>query len=370
MASVVNRLIKAQLDFAYDGATPLMLAAEQDPTTVRLLVEKGASLSKQDSHGRNAFYRACRASQEEAALILLEAGSDFNTMDKDGFSGIHLSCSKDLLQVTRRLVEKGADLNAKAQNTDSTMTSPGDTCLMLAASGRCRGAQAETRIKLVRYILEQGVPVDDKNENGQTPIFQAYGKVLEPLLEAGADINLRDDWDETALESHLGRSSGGDVGSVVALIEWGSHIPRGIADTYLALTLEDGPEDVEGVAPQPSYLKSVFSCAERLIPPHRRTLWYAMTSSQVVDRVFKPSETGQKPQRKQGYPPLPSVVSAEAAAEGKARRLARLKNDAWRRRRHLCMDRALWRKPAAATEMSAGEGSGTAGGPTVGGKAK
>jgi predicted transcriptional regulator len=49
--------------------------------------------------------------------------------------------------------------------------------------------------------------------------------------------------------------------------------------------------------------------------------------------------------------PLPDEAAVpEDLEKHREVRLSSLRADAWRRRRHLCIDRALWRKPAAATE--------------------
>jgi hypothetical protein len=80
------------------------------------------------------------------------------------------------------------------------------------------------------------------------------------------------------------------------------------------------------------------------IPARRRTLRWALTS-ESVERALPvlTTSTSAKDSKE---------VSSKEIDEMRKTRLSLLREDAWKRRRHLCLDRALWRKPATAYDSS------------------
>lgn len=85
-------------------------------------------------------------------------------------------------------VEAGADLNLE----DSHQTS----ALMAAVNSG--------KVEVVKFLLDKGVAVNAKRTNdGWTPLmlatFFGFDKVVNLLLDAGADVNLKNNYGETAL---------------------------------------------------------------------------------------------------------------------------------------------------------------------------
>ena len=64
----------------------------------------------------------------------------------------------------------------------------------------------------VRQLLDEGAPVDEKDENGRTALMQAslggYTEVVQLLLGKGAAVDGKDKWGDTALmyASNFGRT--------------------------------------------------------------------------------------------------------------------------------------------------------------------
>jgi ankyrin repeat protein len=57
--------------------------------------------------------------------------------------------------------------------------------------------------EVVRFLLERGVPVDEKDSSGNTALmgacFKGYTEVAETLIDAGADVNARNGMGGTCL---------------------------------------------------------------------------------------------------------------------------------------------------------------------------
>jgi ankyrin repeat protein len=87
----------------------------------------------------------------------------------------------------RRLIQEGVNVNVKGSN--------GNTPLHNAS---CRG-----HVDTVRYLLDSGANVNVKGWNGYTPLIDASWngalEVVGILLDNGASVNDENDYGETAL---------------------------------------------------------------------------------------------------------------------------------------------------------------------------
>ena len=135
-------------------------------------------------HGQEVIYRRpCPAMWEDPAVcqVLIDAGADIETKDEDGRSPLHWSCCSGALDVVKMLVKAGADVRVTCNF--------GNTCLMFAA---CYG-HTET----VRYLLRlKDVDVNHEAEDLSAlfcAVLQNHAGVVEVLIDAGADIEVKDE---------------------------------------------------------------------------------------------------------------------------------------------------------------------------------
>jgi len=110
----------------------------------------------------------------------------------------------------------------------------GDTAIM-KASRRCNGN------KVVAFLLENGANINDKDvrdEIDQTPLIVAADSgckdIVEMLLQAGANIEHRNDQGETAL---ISAAQNGHKEVVQILLDAGSNVNQENADGETALDL-------------------------------------------------------------------------------------------------------------------------------------
>jgi hypothetical protein len=98
------------------------------------------------------------------------------------------------------------------------------------------------------------------------------------------------------------------------------------------------------------FLEELFTSPSGVVCVQRRALLWALSSPSVAQMIA----TGE-------LPTILQVRTVEEAAACRTARLADLREDTWKRRRHLCLDRALWRKQASAVvaeEKRASSGAG------------
>ena len=108
--------------------------------------------------------------------ILLDAGVDVNLKDKDGVTALMIAGMRANTETVQALLDAGADVNAKANN--------GATALMMAGtpagSPRLLGWRSERfqsgedNTETVQALLDAGADVNAKDQDGVAPLM-IYG---------------------------------------------------------------------------------------------------------------------------------------------------------------------------------------------------
>ncbi|MEP7363216.1 MAG: ankyrin repeat domain-containing protein [Acidobacteriota bacterium] len=178
--------------------TPLIYAG-WNAAKVRMMLEKGGDAKAASKMGRTALHVAVvSVDGADAARMLLDKGADVNAADAQGDTPLTVASMNDSALV-RLLIERGAD--------PKMVNKVGGTALMNAG-----GASNVEAIKLllakganVNAALTHGgrVPRGEIALNHLTPLMLAtpYGTpaAVKALLDAGADVKLRDIRGMTAL---------------------------------------------------------------------------------------------------------------------------------------------------------------------------
>ena len=211
--------------------TPLHMACLYNrPQVVDLLLKKGADPNAIERISRRApAHDACTYGSTRCLELLIKANARLDVLDTDGNTPLHLAgldgaqmCAETLLrahldpnqpndsqetplmlaisrdhhqladylaersQLTRPVLETAAQ--AGYLSVLRRIVDPPPGLLQLAAGWG--------RLEVVQYLLEQGVPIDSRGENGQSAYLAAAGagrrELMELLLQHGADPNLVD----------------------------------------------------------------------------------------------------------------------------------------------------------------------------------
>lgn len=220
------------------GTALVVAAASGHEDLALFFLEHGADANVSDEHGLTPLhhavanglsalngvrydpvYRVAPANMRRLATALLAAGADPDAQiqrsqrlgpdgspfDMEGatpFLLAAISADVGLMQLFR---DNGASPGLAAKG--------GTTALMAAARAACTGACAfkggneandadiERAYRAVRVVVEMGIDVNAKNEDGQTAIhmaaFTGADPVVEYLAENGADVNVTDNYGET-----------------------------------------------------------------------------------------------------------------------------------------------------------------------------
>ena len=174
------------------GNTCLIFAANNGHTeTVRYLVGlKDVDVNHTAKNGWSALVCAVRQKHADVVQVLIDAGADIEARDKSSRTPLISSCEKGELPIVKMLVEAGAKVRA----TDKK----GGTCLIMAANF----GHTET----VRYLVglpDMDVVMSIKDKDGYTAVLVVadlgHADVMKVLIDAGADIETKDDMGRSPL---------------------------------------------------------------------------------------------------------------------------------------------------------------------------
>ena len=227
-----------QKKIAAGGMTLHQAVRKSDEAAVCALVDMGEdinAISEQETfEGLSPLAVACQTCDIPMVSLLLKLGANPSYKNSEGEQPIvALFGSQIMIHTPRnlvrdRLVEQLVELLAQyGFNPNSSLNDKGDCLLGLACSwGDGKGIGRESVIHMaVKQAISLGADVDQKNNIGQTPLmlsctgsFRMMEEVQMALLEAGADVTLRDIEGNTVLHYAACHSSAMDALAMTELI--------------------------------------------------------------------------------------------------------------------------------------------------------
>jgi len=233
---------------AGNGMTPLLIACQEGHVdAVQLLLDRGAEVDRANNDDETPLFMASRNGHVGAAQLLLENGAEVDQADKDGATPLFAACENGSVDAARLLLEKGAAVDRANKY--------GKTPLFAACFNG--------HVNAVRLMLDKGAEVDLANKQG-TPLEIAKRrrhdaviklleerlyplcvaaktgntKVIESLLNGGAEINQKTEKGKTSLWIAC---ENGDVNAVRLLLRKGAKIDRTNDDHSTPLDAQLGP---------------------------------------------------------------------------------------------------------------------------------
>ncbi len=113
--------VRVLLDYGADpdrenglGQVPLQVACgpESDFETVRVLVERGATVDAANAKGWTALAYAAKYGRMDTALYLLERGANPNGNSQAAYTPLHWAVNNGHKEMAELLIQRGADINA------------------------------------------------------------------------------------------------------------------------------------------------------------------------------------------------------------------------------------------------------------------
>ncbi|NXC44720.1 RN5A ribonuclease, partial [Penelope pileata] len=213
------------------GWTPLQSAVQAgDKDVVQILLDKGACPHARKDNGGTAFIEAAMVGDVEILKLLFDCGFNVNDHDDNGFTAFMEAAWYGKEEALRFLYSKGADVNLRraASEEKKKLNKGGRTALMDAcwrghfkvvktlikemgadlsicdnedrnalihALRYCEKRKNESAVSIGHFLLDRGVDVNCKDENGKTALILAVERQSMSLVEALLDkdeININD----------------------------------------------------------------------------------------------------------------------------------------------------------------------------------
>jgi len=170
------------------GATALYTAAERGHVSVaQRLIERGADVKLPGRSGISPISAAAYAGSDAIVEALLAHEADERVPDDTGKPPIVYAAARARLDIVRRLLARNIDINARY---------PHDLTLLMWASGADEKVGETEAIEVVKYLLDAGAHIDDRDARGRTALMIAAeggrAEIATVLLARGADPSLKD----------------------------------------------------------------------------------------------------------------------------------------------------------------------------------
>jgi serine/threonine-protein phosphatase 6 regulatory ankyrin repeat subunit B len=202
------------------GHSALMRAVLRNTAAAALqLLNAGAPIEYRDTQQRTALFYAAEHNAIAALDVLSRWQVDYRARDNSGNTALQVAALKGQADTVLWLLEHGVDLNAKNSAGDTALqiaANAGNTEVALLLAGKSNKAAQHNALfaalqggslPTVSALVETGLPVDTRNNEGATPLMMAaqysHAHLVEFLLQHNAAVGARDRFGNDALLSAL-----------------------------------------------------------------------------------------------------------------------------------------------------------------------
>ncbi len=188
----------------YISSVPLegvwLSAASYHPETLKVLMEAGASSDDQNDKDL-ALAGAARSGDVGSVRALIAYGADPNADLRRRISGpdnlLMAATESGNPAMVREILRYHPKLEMRDQGGRTALFFPGEEPF---AVERRSGHKAGARVECLRLLVEAGADVNARDNTGNTPLhYGLHIDVLEELLKLGADVNARNKEGETPI---------------------------------------------------------------------------------------------------------------------------------------------------------------------------
>lgn len=168
----------------------------------------------------NPLVQAATEDDLESVRQLIKEGADVNAKEEDKMTALHAAVENGNVEIVRELLQAGAKVNARAESRRTPLmmldndATPELVRVLITHGAKIDSSDDEKSTVLINaanfnassevlhMLIEYGAEIDSQNDDGRTALMEAAFaenfESVKAILEAGADINLRDKENKTA----------------------------------------------------------------------------------------------------------------------------------------------------------------------------
>ena len=213
--AVIRALLTHPIDLEHLGpyrATALLHAAQRGlPDMVAALLDAGANPRAVDDVRRGAMIFGAGSGNAQVMRLLLATGLKGDEADRYGDTALMAAAASGNPESVRLLLSKGARVNARNCRRQTALLSAadGDPGFCYGDSGRENPEVPEEVIQrdvVVRILLDAGADINARNWYGETALFSLEDEAVQELIRHRINLETRDPNGETALVSTVAAS--------------------------------------------------------------------------------------------------------------------------------------------------------------------
>lgn len=206
--TVVGDLLSYRIDPNRTGPfndTALMLAAARGlPEMVEALLKAGADPGWKDEYGRDAMLFGAGSGSPKVVRLLLAAGLSGASADKYGDTALMAAAAAGNPQSVELLLRHGAQVNATNGRRQTALLSgaTGDPGFSFEEAGRYRPDIPPSQVRrgeVMALLLGAGARINARGWFGETALFSLQANAVRALILGHANLEARDQWGRTPL---------------------------------------------------------------------------------------------------------------------------------------------------------------------------
>ncbi|XP_051169156.1 putative ankyrin repeat protein RF_0381 [Leptopilina boulardi] len=153
---------------------------------IELLLKHGADANREGNNGKKILFHVCEAERSEEMLILLKCGANIHVEDSYGNKILHYAVVyTQSIEIVDFLLNNGLDIDVK--------NNQGNTPLMFLIQKEI----IDVDLSMIEFLIERGTSLSVKNNDGDTvfgmALWHRNSAVILMLLELRGDILLKRD---------------------------------------------------------------------------------------------------------------------------------------------------------------------------------
>ncbi len=209
-------------------STVQKLISEGKITEAKECLTTKSDINAVDEEGNSALHIAAKMNESDLVLFLIAKGADMELKNLENETALHVAIANDSIDAARILQGAGSDIFATRADGLTALEAALENdeiyydIMINEESGKARDINGNTIVHYfvmtcndtaIRYSIQKNIPLDEKNNAGQTPLFLALENnqseesagIAAALLLAGCERTFNDEayFEEAVLARNL-----------------------------------------------------------------------------------------------------------------------------------------------------------------------